>query len=368
MYSGTRLSKKRIVIVMQIDEKDDNLEFRKIQSLGKSSYVISLPKDWVEKNRIKRGDKLAVYRHPDGTLKISYVNQKASLRGNIPEVTEVIIDDLSREELEAVIIGNYLMGYDNFKLVTRQEYLNSLQRRVISNTLSVLTGFQIVSESPRVIEIKNILEQSNFDVKEIVKRLGLLLFFMLRDLTQALEEKSPEALEEIIAQDEEVDSLYLLMRRLLIIGSRNVVAAKRIGIEDNALCVTWSVILKKIESIADHIVRISEIAKTVFSASGAEIPDEVFASLLEIGRSLMSICEKVFLSYFEKDAKEKLVTEEDVKEFEELRKSFEQKIIEHNVDKQLLLSLESMCFHFEEIANYCFDYARDLIHFRLYFR
>ncbi len=353
---------------MQRDEKDENLEFRKIQTLGKSSYVISLPKDWVDKNKIKRGDKLAVYKNPDGALEISYVNQKASLRGVIPEVSEVIIDDLDKDELEAVIIGNYLMGYDNFKLITQREYLNSFQRKIITNTLNALTGFQIVSESPKVIEIKNLFEQTNFDVKEIAKRLGLLISFMLKDLIEALKEKNLEALNDIIAQDDEVDSLYLLMRRLLIIGSRNVVAAKKIGIEDNALCVTWSVILKKIETIADYVVRISETTKTIFSRNKVEIPEEVFLLFLKIGESITKTSEKVFLSYFEKDAEERLVTVEDLMEFTELKNIFTQKIIEYDIDKRLLVSLESICFYFEEIANYCFDYARDLIHYKLYFR
>ncbi|MFB0560066.1 MAG: PhoU domain-containing protein [Candidatus Lokiarchaeia archaeon] len=354
--------------IMQRDEKDENLEFRKIQTLGKSSYVISLPKDWIDKNKIKRGDKLAVYKNPDGTLEVSYVNQKASLRGVIPEVNEVIIDDLNKDELEAVIIGNYLMGYNNFKLVTQREYLNSFQRKIITNTLNALTGFQIVSESPKVIEIKNLFEQSNFDVKEIAKRLGLLISFMLKDLIEALKEKNLEALDDIIAQDEEIDSLYLLMRRLLIIGSRNVIAAKKIGIEDNALCVTWSVILKKIETIADYVVRISEITKTIFSRDKVEIPEEIFLLFLKIGESITKTSEKVLLSYFEKDAEKSLVTVEDLMEFSELKNSFTQKIIEYEIDKRLLISLENICFYFEEIANYYFDYARDLIHYRLYFR
>lgn len=352
---------------MQTDEKDENLEFRKIQTLGKSSYVISLPKDWVDKNKIRRGDKLAVYKHPEGTLEISYVDQKASLRGVIPEVNEVIIDDLNKDELEAVIIGNYLMGYDNFKLITKRKYLNSFQRKIITSTLSVLTGYQIVSELPNVVEIKNLFEQSNFNVKEIAMRLGLLISFMFKDLIEALKERNLEALDDIIAQDEEIDNLYLLMRRLLIIGSRNVVAANRIGIEDNALCVTWSVILKKIETIADYIVRISETTKIIFS-SEAEIPEEISALFLKIGESVAKISEKVFLSYFEKDAEEKLVTAEDKTEFSKLKNGFTQKIIEDDIDKRLIISLEKICFYFEEIANYCFDYARDLIHYRLYFQ
>ena len=39
-------------------------EFRKLMAFGNSSYVVSVPKAWVEKNRLKKGDVLVVDERP----------------------------------------------------------------------------------------------------------------------------------------------------------------------------------------------------------------------------------------------------------------------------------------------------------------
>ena len=36
------------------------MEFRKLMAFGNSSFVVSVPKAWVEKNRLKKGDVLVV--------------------------------------------------------------------------------------------------------------------------------------------------------------------------------------------------------------------------------------------------------------------------------------------------------------------
>lgn len=46
-------------------------------------------------------------------MALSYAHQGRNVKRVIPQV---IIDNL--DELEAVIIGNYVMGVDNFKIVT----------------------------------------------------------------------------------------------------------------------------------------------------------------------------------------------------------------------------------------------------------
>ena len=47
------------------------MEIRRIQMTGGSSYVLTLPKEWVESLDIKKNDPLGVMVQPDGTLLIS---------------------------------------------------------------------------------------------------------------------------------------------------------------------------------------------------------------------------------------------------------------------------------------------------------
>ena len=37
-----------------------NIDVRKLISFGKGSYIISMPKGWIEKNNLKKGDLISV--------------------------------------------------------------------------------------------------------------------------------------------------------------------------------------------------------------------------------------------------------------------------------------------------------------------
>ena len=48
-----------------------NIEARKVQQTGGSSYIISLPKEWITKHGIKAKDTIGVLSQPDGNLLIT---------------------------------------------------------------------------------------------------------------------------------------------------------------------------------------------------------------------------------------------------------------------------------------------------------
>ena len=49
-------------------EKD--LGYRRVQCTGRGSYIISLPKEWVQDTGLKRGSEIAFNLEPDQTLSL----------------------------------------------------------------------------------------------------------------------------------------------------------------------------------------------------------------------------------------------------------------------------------------------------------
>ena len=47
------------------------MEVRKVQKTGGSSYIITLPKEWVNSSNIKKNDALGMIVQTDGTLLIT---------------------------------------------------------------------------------------------------------------------------------------------------------------------------------------------------------------------------------------------------------------------------------------------------------
>jgi len=47
------------------------MEIRRVQMTGGSSYVVTLPKEWISEMRIKKNDPVGLIVQPDGTLIVS---------------------------------------------------------------------------------------------------------------------------------------------------------------------------------------------------------------------------------------------------------------------------------------------------------
>ena len=45
-----------------------NIETRRVQKTGGSSYIVSLPKEWIEKHGIEQKDTIGILSQPDGNL------------------------------------------------------------------------------------------------------------------------------------------------------------------------------------------------------------------------------------------------------------------------------------------------------------
>jgi hypothetical protein len=61
---------KNYIEIFHMNDMGKNEETRKIQFTGKSSYIVSLPKEWVIDMGLKQGDQVAVVRQGVSNLQI----------------------------------------------------------------------------------------------------------------------------------------------------------------------------------------------------------------------------------------------------------------------------------------------------------
>ena len=80
------------------------MDFRKVINLGKSSYVISLPRQWAKKNNIKKGDILKFYENKNSDLIVSPNERKPVNKSPKIETIQVDNKGISRIRREIIII------------------------------------------------------------------------------------------------------------------------------------------------------------------------------------------------------------------------------------------------------------------------
>ena len=90
---------------------------RRIMSLGRSSMVISLPKNWLELNELKKGDAVSYAIQRDRSLVVYPSTIKQA--GN-KEITHQITQNEDCDIITQKIIGSFLAGYTGITLISEK--------------------------------------------------------------------------------------------------------------------------------------------------------------------------------------------------------------------------------------------------------
>ncbi|MHA1820101.1 MAG: PhoU domain-containing protein [Promethearchaeota archaeon] len=222
------------------------MEIRRVQKTGGSSYVITLPKEWINQLNIKQKDKIAIISQPDGKLLISPDpdHEKTKRENHIN-----IEDNTNPEYLYRMLLASYITGFSVIKIITNGKFI-SLIRNSISNFIKSVVGFEIIEETLNTIIIKDLLNPTEMPFDKSIKRMGIILGLMYEDIINALFNKDIELLDDVINRDLEVNRRYRLIARQSNLILHDVILANKMGVSlENAHY--YFLISKQLEKIGD---------------------------------------------------------------------------------------------------------------------
>ena len=228
-----------------------NGEVRKIQFTGRSTYILSLPKKWMEEMHLKPGDPVNLTREANNSLLIIPHAERNSSVTN--EATANVLEKENVNSLQRKVISIYLAGYNIIHLKSKTGRINPAQRDAIREIVRKnLVGTEIIADSLEAITIQVLLTLPELSVNTAVRRMFLIASSMHRDAILALGERNYELANEVIKSDDEVDRFSLYILRNLTIATQNERVLREIGLKSPADCLSYRVAVKSIERIADH--------------------------------------------------------------------------------------------------------------------
>ncbi len=205
------------------------LESRKVQKLGYSSLGVSLPKAWAESNGILPGSVVNLSIEDDGTLRV-----RVGPFEEYPSAAEATIDAddwTGPETLTRLITGDYIVGCNTIKVRSRDE-LSPAQLQEIHEAVRGLTGLTIVNQGPRFVTIENFVEPTRFPIDGLLRRLHYLTSRMEKLALGVLAGEAVGRIEEVARMEVEVDRLYWLVVRQLLLAAQNRTVAAKIGVTE----------------------------------------------------------------------------------------------------------------------------------------
>lgn len=272
-------------------------ETRKVQKLGYSSVGISLPKDWAQASGLKPGALVALAVEDDGTLRV-----RAGPLEDRSTNSEATIDAdewSGPEALTRVITGNYIVGRNTIRVRSREE-LSPAQLQEVHDAVRGLTGLTIVNQGPKFVTIENFAEPTRFPIDGLLRRLHYLTSRMEKLALGVLAGESTGNLEEVIRMEAEVDRLYWLVVRQLLLAAQNRSVASKIGEVEPRHLVGDRVVAVMLENIGDLWEEVAVGTVPLFKAS-RKIPKEFASAVAPLKTKLEKLMELTMTAFFTAD-------------------------------------------------------------------
>src|SRR5919198_1119682 len=224
------------------------LESRKVQKLGYSSLGVSVPKAWAESNGIRPGTVVNMVVEDDGSLRV-----RVGPLEEYPSPAEATIDAdawTGPESLTRLITGNYIVGCNTIRIRSREE-LTPGRLQEIHEAVRGLTGLTIVNQGPRFVTIENFVEPTRFPIDGFLRRLHYLTSRMEKLVLGVLAGESGGRIDEVGRMEVEVDRLYWLVVRQLLLGAQTRSIAARIGVTEPRHLLGDRVVSVSLENLGD---------------------------------------------------------------------------------------------------------------------
>jgi len=262
------------------------MEIRKVQISGGSSYIVSLPKNWIKQTKIQKNDPVGLIVQRDGTLLVT-----PNIKGEkIQKVKEFeVAASTDQTYLLRCLIGAYIAGYDTIKIWAHARlppFVLGLVRDFTSNAV----GQEVVEETETAIVIKDLLNPSEMPFDNTLRRMSVIVKGMHEDAVIALKTGDKTLAQDVISRDTDVDRLHWLIARQnnLIVGDINLSRKMNIPI---SMAEEYFLISRIIERIADHGTRIAynvlELIGKTENAGLIDVIEEASAYALSIFHSSM---------------------------------------------------------------------------------
>ena len=276
---------------------EEREETRKIQFTGKSSYIVSLPKQWIMELGLKQGDQIRMVRKGSSTLEL----YPPKFESRIQKKEDAVIEIDAEEKPSSIIrklISLYFLGFKTINVKPKNGRLSPNQRNTVKEAVKrMLMGSEIISDSSGGITVQVLVNLLELSVDGAFKRMIHLAKSMSSDAILAVKENNLELAQEVINTDDEVDRFGFYIIRQLKIAIQNEHMLKEMGFRNARNCLGYRLVVKNIERAGDHA---SFIAKDLLEFK-KPVKKEILEKLQDMNEFCLSVLDESCLALFKED-------------------------------------------------------------------
>jgi phosphate uptake regulator len=327
---------------------------RRIQKTGGSTFIVSLPKNWVLARGLKAGDILYFTPRADGSVTVF----PEAATGSEAEKRVVEVSNAADEDhLFRRLVAEYIAGYPLLEVRTSGR-MNAKTREVVRNFAQKMIGPEILEETAESVVLQDVVGPNPLPIPSVIRRMHQMVRAMQSDAMAAFRSRDASIAKDVVERDWEVDRLHWFLEKQVTTALRD---ARILATLDLTLpeCSTYLLASRVLERIADHAVRIAE---TVAILGRERTPEKLAGELDRMAASAAATLSDALDSLDTRDIEKANAVIDQAKELTRLRERMLQEI----ASKQgrlavglayVLESLERSAFYASDLAEIAIDRA-----------
>jgi phosphate uptake regulator len=343
---------------MFLTMKDENSgvredhEVRRIQVTGRGSYIVSIPKHWVEQMEMRKGGRVEfIEQRGEGLLLTPFAQNR--LEDEQPRCQILIPLDASPDAVTRRIISLYLIGYSTIEVNSKSGNFSAPIRDCIRDVARhKLVGTELVNESSKSATLQVLLSFPQLLVPDALRRMSSIMNSMQQDAVEALANSDRELGNQVLKIDDEIDRFSLYVIRQLKWAVQHPPLLERIGLTSPVECLGYRVITKSVERSADHAARVAQNSLLIQHT----LKSTILKDINTLSGSASKMMQTALQALFARDYQlaESVLTDR------EKISALESRLVEHLLKEKILASELSALRLISESLRRIGEYATDI--------
>ncbi len=239
-------------------ESPEDTYVRRVQLTGRGSYIVSIPKPWVEEAGLRKGGRVEFTRQQNQGLLMSPF-ERSKLDDEASRCSITVAPDSDPVGVTRRIISLYVTGYSTIEIDSKSGNLTASVRDAIRDVARrVLVGTEVVTESSRSATLQVLLSYPQLLIPDALRRMSSIASSMQQDAMQALSNSDKELARQVLKIDDEIDRFSLYIIRQLKWAVQHPPLLESIGLTTPVECLGYRIVSKSVERSADHAAKVAE--------------------------------------------------------------------------------------------------------------
>ncbi len=329
------------------------MRVRRLQQIKGGSFTLSLPKEWIEKRKLTRGDEITLFEEEDGSLRLY------PIRTEHEEPVEVVLalEDFPEVRALEYCIGTYYIQGINKISVTSKKMIPADMKKRLKLLRMELPGVEIAEERADVINFHVIMDPTAFSLEPLVEKTSSFSLHLQEDAIKSILNNDFQLASEVIERSKEALRHYRMTIRQVALASSSKAIARKVGVKNCRECVTFALIARDLNRLVYHS---SSIARHFLSLGNkAKINREILRTIEDMSSTVYEMQRDAVQAFLKKNIMLAIATMRKMDDVKQKEKMLLTTILTRIKDADFAVVLSHIARDLRRIAGYSVAIADD---------